>query len=301
MEKESTKSIKFAFFLNLGFSIFELIGGTLVNSISIMSDSVHDFGDALSIAISWFLDKKSAREPDEKYTYGYLRFSLLGALINCVVLFTGSFIMIYNAIPRIINPQSINYDGVLLLAVIGLFVNGLGVYKTAKGEAISEKTVSLHLLEDVLGWASVLICSIFMKIFDFPILDPILSILISAFILFNVGKNLKRIFDVFLEKSPEINTEEIKKHILKNRFIKDIHHVHLWTLDSINNYCSMHVVIQNNTNKNEIIEIKKYIKEELQEHNIQHATLEIEFCDENCNEQKCLIKAVPTAHSHHHH
>lgn len=301
MSKESTKSIKFAFFLNLGFSIFEMVGGILVNSISIISDSIHDFGDALSIAITWFLDKKSAKKPDARYTYGYLRFSILGALINSVVLLVGSLIMVYNAVPRLINPQRVDYDGVLILAIIGLVINGLGAYRTARGEAISERTVSLHLLEDVLGWASVLICSVFMKIFDLPILDPILSILISCFILFNVFKNLRKILEVFLEKAPEFDFDGVKAEILENPSIIDMHHFHLWTLDSINKYATLHIVVKDGVTQEEISSIKKYVKDEFAEHGVVHTTVEVEFENEHCGEVNCVIKNVPSASHHHHH
>ena len=279
-----------------------MIGGLFVNSISIISDSIHDLGDAISIAISWFLDKKSESKPDKKYTYGYLRFSVLGALINAMVLLVGSIIMLYNAVPRLINPQAINYNGMFILAIVGLLVNGLGAYKTAKGEAISEKVVSLHLLEDVLGWAAVLICSIFMKIFNISILDPILSILITLFILYNVYKNLRKIFEVFLEKAPSnIDIDAIISKVLGNHIIKDIHHVHLWTLDSINMYATAHVLICDNQNQDDIIQIKHYVKDIFRKFGVSHVTLEIEFLSENCNEHECVVETDYSNHHHHHH
>lgn len=185
MSKKSTNNIKTAFFLNLGFSIFALFGGLYTNSVSIISDSFHDFGDALSIAISWGLEKKSEQVPNKNYTYGYKRFSLVGALITSVFLIIGSVVMLFNAIPRLVNPERIDYNGVLMLVVIGVLINGFGAYRTAKGSAINEKVVSLHLIEDVLGWVAVLISGIIMKFLDLPIIDPILCILITIFILFN--------------------------------------------------------------------------------------------------------------------
>lgn len=284
MSNKSTKNIQLAFMLNLGFSIFELIGGLYVNSISIISDSIHDFGDSLSIGLSWLLDKKANKKPNEKFTYGYLRFSVLGALINSLILTIGSLIMIYNAVPRLISPQEINYNGVFKLAFVGLLANGYGAFKTSKGKAISEKVISLHLLEDVLGWASILICSIIMKIFDFPILDPILSIFISIFILFNVFKNIKKIFEVFLEKSPNnIDTNSIINSLKENKSIVDIHHIHIWTMDHINNYCTLHVVIKNDETTQSIIKIKEYIRNELKKYEIKHVTIEIEFNNELCD------------------
>lgn len=287
---EYSKNIKTAFWLNLGFSIFELIGGIFVNSVSIISDSIHDFGDALSIAISWRLDIKSHDKPNSKYTYGYLRFSVLGALINAVVLFIGSMIMLYSAIGRLITPQEVNYNGMLWLAIIGLLVNGFAAFKTSKGKAISEKVVSLHLLEDVLGWFVVLIGSIFMSIFDLSIIDPILSIFITMFILFNVAKNIKGIFEIFLEKSPkDINVENIVKKLKQQDNVVDAHHIHIWSMDGVRNYATLHLVVKSETTKESIINIKNTAKECFDEYGVQHVTVEIEFDTEDCNEINCKI------------
>lgn len=283
------KNIKLAFCLNLTFAIFEFIGGIFVNSVSILSDSIHDFGDALSIAVSWFLDKKSSKESNKKYTFGYKRFSILGAFINVVVLVSGSIIMLINAIPRLIHPEEVNYDGVIILAIVGFLINGFAAYRTSKGEKISEKVVSLHLIEDVLGWASVLICSIIMKIFDVKILDPLLCVFICIFILYNAIKNLKKILEIFLQKSPsEINLYDILDVIKKeNQNIIDIHHVHFWSLDGINHCVSFHMVLKDNCSMQDIIKAKNFSKELLLKNKIAHATIETEFETENCNAITC--------------
>jgi len=302
MEKKSTKNIRTAFLLNLSFSIIELIGGIYTNSIAITTDSLHDFSDSLSIAISWFLERKSEQKPSKTYTYGYARFSVLGALISTIFLLVSSVVIIYASIPRILRPQEVNYDGVLTLAVLGLFVNGLAVYKTAKGSSLNEKAINLHLLEDVFGWAAVLVIGILMKIFNLPILDPILSILITAFILFRVIKNLKAIFEVFLEKAPnDINIQELKEHLLKDKNIKDIHHVHLWTLGGVNKYITLHVTISDTSNKFMIIEMKNYIRRELHEHKISHSTIEFEFENEKCTTHECVAENNSNNHFGHNH
>lgn len=303
MAKKSSKNILTAFLLNFIFSVIELVGGIFTNSISIISDSVHDFGDAISIAIAWLLEKKSEKKPNEKYTYGYLRYSVLGALVTSVILLIGSVLMVYNAIPRLLNPVEVKYNGMLILAILGLTINGIGAYKTAKGEKISEKTVSLHLLEDVLGWMGVLVISIAIKIFKAPILDPIFSLVITAFILVNVVKNIKIIFEIFLEKAPrDINIEEIKEELLRNDKIQDIHHIHIWTLDGIKKYMTMHVLVNSNISNQEIIELKKEIHKELKENKIHHITIEIEFDNENCNKYECYIDMEEDqSHLGHHH
>lgn len=287
MSSQSEKNIKVAFILNLCFSLVELIGGFLTNSISISSDSIHEFGDCISIFISWLLEKKSEQKPNKFYTYGYQKFSVLGGLINSCILVCGASIIFINAINKIFHPEPINYNGVLFLAILGLFFNGLGAYKTFKGEKINEKSVSLHLFEDVLSWFVVLVTSIFMKIFDMPILDPILSIFITCFILFNACKNIGRVFNIFLDKVPkDIDPDQIKIILLENTNIKDVHHVHLWT-DGVNNFATVHIIILDNADQNKIINIKRDAHKKLLTLNINHATLEFEFQSEHCSENKC--------------
>lgn len=306
MKRKSSKNIFVAFMLNLSFSIIELVGGIFTNSISIISDSVHDFGDAISIAVAWILEKKSEKKPDEKYTFGYARYSVLGAFITSMVLLVGAIFMIYNAIIRIMNPVGVNYDGMLILGVLGLVVNGLGAMITSKGNKINEKAVSLHLLEDVLGWIAVLLTSVVMKVFDAPILDPILSIGITMYILKHVVQNLKSVFEIFLEKAPESSGfEEFKKELIEeNKNIKDIHHIHVWLADGVNTYAMMHVVVPDNIEVKDIIELKKKIAHEATHHNIVHVTIEIEFESEKCEHEECDVEInedVMHVHHHHHH
>ena len=209
------KKILVAFLLNISFSIFELIGGILTNSISIISDSVHDFGDALSIGISLILEKISKKKPDSVYTYGYARYSILGALITTIILTVGSIFVIINSIKRIFNPEVINYNGMILFAIFGVIVNFLAVYFTRDGDSINQKAVNLHMLEDVLGWVVVLIGSILMKFTNISVFDSIMSLGIAIFILINTFKNFQEILDLFLEKTPkDISISELKKHIM---------------------------------------------------------------------------------------
>lgn len=304
MDRKSSKNIFLAFLLNLAFSIIEFVGGIFTNSISIISDSVHDFGDAISIAVAWMLEKKSEKKPDDKYTFGYARYSVLGAFITSMVLLVGAVFMIHNAMIRLVNPVDINYDGMLLLGVLGVAVNGLGALITSKGNKINEKAVSLHLLEDVLGWIAVLVTSIIMKIFDIPILDPILSIGITIYILKHVVENIKVVFDIFLEKAPENSEfEEFKKELVEsNKDIKDIHHVHVWSADGINTYMMMHVVVEDSIDIKEIIELKKEVNHKAHHYNINHLTIEIEFESEKCEHDECSVEVGEmNNHLHHHH
>ena len=289
-----------AFILNISFSIFELIGGLFTNSISIISDAIHDFGDALSIGTSLVLEKISKRKPDSVYTYGYARYSILGALITTIVLTLGSIFVIVNGVDRMFHPETINYDGMIIFAIFGVIINFAAAYFTRDGDSMNQKAVNLHMLEDVLGWVVVLIGSILMKFTDISMIDSIMSIAIAIFILINAFKNLKEILDLFLEKIPKnISIDELKKHIMEIKGVEDVHHIHVWSMDGINNYSTMHIVTKSKNTK----EIKNKVKEEMKEHNISHTTIEIEESKDECNEKDCVVvqNSENSLHHHHHH
>ncbi len=294
---KTEKNILIAFILNLAFSIFELIGGALTNSVAIISDAIHDIGDAISIGISYFLEKKSKKQPDETYTFGYARYSVIGSVITTLILLFGSVMVICNAANRIFNPVEINYNGMIIFAVIGTVVNFGAAYFTKDGDSLNQKAVNLHMLEDVLGWVVVLIGAVVMRFTDISIIDPIMSIAVALFIFINAIKNLKRALDLFLEKTPHgISVEEIKEHVSEIEGVIDVHHIHIWSMDGHNNYASMHIVTDADAQK-----VKAEIREELKEHGIGHVTLELESSDEDCHEEHCHVEYEASAGHHHHH
>lgn len=292
---QAERNILIAFLLNLGFSIYEFVGGTMTHSVAIVSDAVHDMGDALSIGISYVLERKSHKQPDPQHTYGYLRYSLMGGLITTAILIFGSAFVIYNAIHRIIEPVEINYDGMILLAIVGVVVNSLAAYFTHKGDSLNQKSVNLHMLEDVLGWVVVLIGAIVMRWTNFSLIDPILSILVALFILKEAISNCREILDVFLEKTPHgISLEKLESSLKKLSNIQDIHHLHVWSMDGYHNYATLHVVYNGNEEK-----IKHRVREMLAKQNIEHATIELEHDQENCAERYCNAP-IPIKQGHHH-
>lgn len=295
--KKTEKNILIAFILNITFSIFEFLGGLFTNSVAILSDSLHDIGDAASIGISYFLEKKSKQKPNEKYTYGYLRYSILGAFITTTILAVGSTIVIIESIKRIINPVEVNYSGMIIFAIVGVIVNLIASIVTKEGDSLNQKSVNLHMFEDVLGWIVVLIGSILMKFTNITILDPIMSIGVALFIFISSIRNLKEILDLFLEKTPkDVDINELKNHLKEIEEIEDIHHVHVWSMDNINNYATLHIV----TNSKNLKKLKHKIREEMEEHGINHVTIEIENDGEICDSESCNVKEEATIHHHHH-
>lgn len=291
------KNILIAFLLNLIFSILEFIGGLLTNSVAIISDSIHDLGDALSIGISYLLERKSNKKPDNNHTYGYIKYSVIGSIITTVILLVGSSFVIYESIKRLMNPVEVNYDGMIIFAIFGVIINFIATYVTREGNSLNQKAVNLHMLEDVLGWVIVLIGAIFIKFTGNYLIDPILSILVAAFIFISAIRNLKDIIDVFLEVTPKnINIDELKKHLLKIEGVEDIHHIHVRSIDGFNNFATLHVVTKKYDEK-----LKNKVREELEEHGICHSTIEIELNNEKCDEKECDVEKIKTEHHHHHH
>lgn len=294
---KSTHNILLAFILNLVFTIFEFFGGIFTGSFAILSDSIHDFGDAISIGIAYLLEKKSKKRPNSTYTYGYARYSILGALITTVILIVGSVFIIIGSTTRLFEPVEVNHDGMIIMAVIGTVVNSVAVYITHGGKNLNQRAVSLHMLEDVLGWVVILAGAIVIKITNLSILDPIMSMAVACFILFGSIRNFSEILDLFLEKTPRgISTKDLKAHLRALPDVESLHHLHLWSMDGINNYATLHVV----TSSKKTEELKTAIRSEMAEHGIKHVTIELETPSEHCHDTECTPTTTTLSHHHHH-
>lgn len=294
---KSHKKILLAFLLNAFFAIFEFAGGAFTGSIAIVSDAIHDLGDAFSIGASYVLEKVGGKKPDNKYTYGYYRYSVLGGVIQSVILLCGSVLVVYNAVVRLINPVGVNYNGMIVIAVIGFLVNFAAAYFTSGGDSINQKAINLHMLEDVLGWAIVLTGAVVMRFTNWWFLDPVLSIGLAVFIGVNALRNLKAVLDIFLQKIPAgIDAGEIMHHLVEIDGVESAHHLHIWSLDGYRNAATVHIVTDG-----DVAAVKKAVREELTEHGISHTTVECERTDEVCPELCCEPVPVEQGHQHHHH
>lgn len=287
MEHEHNRSgrnLKLAFFLNVGFTLLEFIGGVYVNSISIISDAVHDLGDSLSLGTSWYLDSKSKKAATNQFSFGYRRFSLLGALINSLVLVAGSIYVIYEAVGRIMEPEHSDAQGMIIFAIIGIAVNGYAAYKLSSGKTMNEKVVSWHLLEDVLGWAAVLVVGIVLSFQDIHYLDPALSLVIALYILWKVFQRLKETLYIFLQGVPkDLNLDEIKTRILEVPSVDSMHHTHIWSLEGEHHVFTTHIKLMYIRKFQELLEVKRQVKDILKEYAFQHYTIEIELDQETCD------------------
>lgn len=271
------KNIKLAFFINLLFSIGEFIGGFLINSVAIMSDAVHDLGDATALGLSWFLQKFSKKEGDQKFSFGYKRFSLLGALINALILIAGSVYIFFQAIPLLFNPEHSNAQGMVWIAVAGVLLNGFAAYRLHKGKSVNEGVLTWHLLEDVLGWVAVLIVGIVLLFKDIHILDPILSIAIALFILFNVFRNLSKTMKILLEGVPQdINLDEVHSRIEKIPGVLSVKDLHIWSIDGEEH--AMNVCLSvTGENLAESTATKEKVRSTISDLHIIHSTIEMDW------------------------
>ncbi len=279
-----SNNIKIAFFLNLVFTIFEIIGGFYVNSVAIISDAVHDLGDTLSLGSAWYLQEKSKKSATTNFTFGYRRLSLLSALINCLVLIIGSGFVIYAAIGRLLEPEHSDATGMLIFAIFGIIINGYAAWKMSSGKSINEKVISWHLVEDVLGWFAVLIVAIVLHFKDIQYLDPALSLLITIYILYNVIKNLKETLFIFLQGLPkDINPKTIEDDFLKVEGVDSLHDTHIWSLDGEHHVFSTHVKLKPIENINQLLSIKKEMKALMKKYPFDHYTIETELENEECD------------------
>lgn len=280
----SSSNLKLAFFLNLAFTIFELFGGVYVNSVSIISDAIHDLGDSLSLGTAWFLDHKSKKDSNNQYTYGYARFSLLSALINSIVLIAGSVYVIYEAVNRLFYPELSDAKGMFFFALFGIAVNGYAAWKVSSGKSLNEKVISWHLLEDVLGWVAILIASVILYFYESPYIDPALSLLITLYILWNVISRLKETLFLFLQGTPpDIDVIDIQNKIKSISHVENVHHTHIWSLEGEHHVFTTHVLLKNVNSMDQIDSTKKEIISTLKPYHFTHITLETELDPNNCS------------------
>ncbi|MDO4714981.1 MAG: cation diffusion facilitator family transporter [Bacteroidales bacterium] len=272
-------NISTAFWLNATFVIIEIVGGLWTNSIAILSDALHDFGDCLSLLVAWLLQKKAAQPANTTYSYGYKRFSLLGAIFLAGVLTVSSVWMITESVQRLFAPQDVHATGMLWIAIVGIIINGIAALRVKNGTSINERMVYLHILEDALGWVAVLVASIVMHFVHLPILDPLLSLSISLWVLFNVLRGLKTTFSVLLQAVPKgLSTDVLTKELLAIEGVESIHDLHVWSLDGENHVMTLHAVTHTHT----FCEVRTAIHHVAEGHGIKHCTIEVEQPNTPC-------------------
>jgi cobalt-zinc-cadmium efflux system protein len=276
-------NLKVAFLLNLVFTVVELVGGLLTNSIAILSDAVHDLGDSLSLGIAWYFQRVSRKGATARNTYGYRRYSLLGGLVTAMVLLLGLVFILWQSAQRLFAPEPVHATGMIALAVLGVLFNGAAVLRVRRGSSLTERVVSWHLMEDVLGWVAVLVGAVVMAVWDLPIIDPLLSIGISLFILWNVVRNLRHFFDVFLQRTPpDFDVEAFERDVLAIPQVTGVHHVHSWSIDGEKHVMTTHLVMRERASRADIVAAKERVRALLDPRAFEHVTVDVELEGEDC-------------------
>lgn len=272
--ERSTKNIKIVFFINLLFSILEFIFGFLFNSFAILSDAVHDLGDSVSVGLAWFFQKYSQEEANSVFSYGHQRFSIMGAIITSIVLLAGSLIMLTRSIPLLFNPQEVNAEGMFVLALFAIAMNGYAAWLLSRGNSKSESVLNLHMLEDVLGWIGVLLVSTVVRFTGWYILDPILSIFISLFIFIKALPHFISSIKVLLQAVPDdVDIDRLRNDILEIENVHAVSHLHVWSIDGEENAMTV-TFFTTLTDMIKIEEIKDEIKFLTKEISVSHITIE---------------------------
>lgn len=279
----STDNLKTAFLLNSAFTVIELVGGLLTNSVAILTDSLHDFGDSASLGLSWYFDRLARKGRTPRHTYGFRRYRLLGGLITGLVLMAGLGVVLWHAVGRLRDPEPVNAPGMIALAVLGITFNGAAVWRMKKGSSLTEKIASWHLLEDTLGWAAVLAGALVMMVWNAPIIDPLLSIGISLFVLWNVGRNMKRVMSVFLQTTPEsFDVDAFRREVDSLPMVLSTHHIHGWSLDGESHVLSIHLVMDAFTSRADLVKAKESVRAMLRDQPFEHVTIDVELDGEDC-------------------
>ena len=263
-----------AFFLNLSYAIVEFIAGGIFGSSAVLADSVHDLGDAIAIGVSAFLETISNREEDSHYTLGYKRFSLLGAMVTAVILMTGSVLVILGNITKLFHPQAVNDEGILWLGIIAISVNVIASLVVRKGKTKNESILSLHFLEDTLGWVAVILMAIVLRFTDWYILDPLLSLVISIFILSKAIPRFWSTLKIFLDAVPEgVDIKQVKSDLEQLDHVASLNQLNLWTMDGLEKNAIVHVCLK----EIEQMELcKESIRRKLKDCGFQNITIEID-------------------------
>lgn len=278
----SASALRTAFLINLAFTLVEVAGGLWTHSIAVLTDALHDAGDCLVLGTAWWLQRVAMKGRDAQYSYGYGRYSMLGGWLTSVVLIVGAILVLTVSVPELAAPRMPHSLGMIGFAVFGLAMNGLAAWKLHGGQTLNERGAYLHLLEDVLGWAAVLVGGIVIHFTGWAIVDPLLSIGISLYILFNAIGTLRRGTGILMQEIPPgIDMQQVRSRLMAIPHVKDLHDQHTWTLDGSLIIHTVHIVVDD-IGRTEALAIKSQARAELKTLGIHHATIELEWADEEC-------------------
>ncbi|WP_314043709.1 cation diffusion facilitator family transporter [Streptococcus cristatus] len=284
---KSSRNMTIAFLLNFSFAIIEFIFGLLFHSSAVLADAIHDTGDALAIGLSTLFEKISNRKEDPNYTLGYKRYSLLGALLTSVILLIGSTLVIVENVPKLFAPEKVNYDGMLVLGIVAIAVNTAASRVVSHGHSHNESILSLHFLEDILGWLAVILVSLILRFTDWYFLDPLLSLVIAGFILSKALPKFWENIQIFLDHVPsDVDLSQLYQEIAALENVRTITQLNVWTTDGLEKYAMLHICLEN---PNLLAETQAVLRQKLLAYGIAKVTIQT---DESLQEHQeyCIGK-----------
>lgn len=284
---KSSRNMTIAFLLNFSFAIIEFIFGLLFHSSAVLADAIHDTGDALAIGLSTFFEKISTRKEDRNYTLGYKRYSLLGALLTSVILLVGSTLVIVENVPKLFAPERVNYDGMLILGIVAIVVNTAASRVVSHGHSHNESILSLHFLEDILGWLAVILVSLILRFTDWYFLDPLLSLVIAGFILSKALPKFWENIQIFLDHVPsDVDLSQLYQEIAVLENVRAITQLNVWTTDGLEKFAMLHICLEN---PNLLAETQAVLRQKLLAYGIAKVTIQT---DESLQEHQeyCIGK-----------
>ncbi len=271
--------------LNFSITIVQVIGGILSNSLSLLSDALHNLGDSSAIFIAFLAGKRSRKSPDQQHTFGYKRVEILVALFNAVVLIAICIFLFVEAYERWLNPEPIKGLLMLVVAIFGLLANLISVLVLNKDKEhnLNIKSAYLHLMGDTLSSVAVILGGIAIWQWNIYWIDPVITVLVGIYIIYHTWDVVKQTVDILMQSTPSnINLDEIKQEVEKIEDIDNIHHVHVWRLDDTQVHLEAHVNLKHNIDMEHMMKIREKVEHLLKEHfYINHITLQFGYkcCD----------------------
>lgn len=273
--KKAGENLAFVFFINLAFNIVVIVAALATNSMAILADFIHDASDTISIALAWFLEHVAQRDSTDNYSYGYQRFSILGAVIISIFVIIMAFVILSEAIPRLFAPEGVDAGGMLAVAIVGIVFKFVSVYRLHKGETYNERAIFFHQLGDIFEWVAILILSLVLMFWEgAQYLDPFVSIGIALWLIFNLGRNLYKSIEVLLQKTPDyFDVDEFRQSIENIEGVNAIDDFHIWSLDGIDSVMTLKVDVDFGK---DVGEIKKEIYAISKKYHVVDITIELE-------------------------
>lgn len=288
LNKVSEKKLCWVILLNFGITLAEIVGGLVSGSLSLISDALHNFSDAIAVIISYIAIKLGRKENSLKHTFGLKRAEILAALLNSSVLVGISIYLFYEAINRFYNPEQIAGQMMLIVAIVGLLGNLLSIYFLEAGahENMNIKSAYLHMLSDAISSVAVILGAIGIIYFEIYWIDPLLTIAIGVYVLYESFKILKKSVHILMEGAPvDISIEEIKEVVESIDGLKNVHHIHIWSVGEKDIFFEAHAELEDMM-LSSAGQVRKKVEDKLLEFGINHVTLQIEV--DECEEKRIL-------------